>query len=265
MRTRLMLAALIAMALAAPAQAQKTQDESRLVFTMALSYTGGDDLWSVQDQPILVTPGSGFDLLDLSRNINGSVGVLFSGTYFPKPALGLVGELFFVGVGLQDQCQLASPTTDPETIGVCNSINGAKKSSSAVLISVGPVLRAWGNRSISPYVRAQVGLLFSNLSPIEMQGEVSTDAGLFHVVIYDDPSSTRVTTGFVFGGGLTAVLGKGWQLRTEVRDNLVQIATVAGPTTPGNDSPVVVNEWKNLFSIVVGADIVLEKKRGHRY
>ena len=184
--------------------------------------------------------------------------MLFSGMYFPKPKLGYVGEVFFMGIGLEDQCAVASPTPNPRTEQLCASIDGATKSSSAVLMSVGPVLRAGADQPISPYIRAQVGLLFSNLSPISTSGTVVvTDPGTgaqeyLQYVVYTDPSSTRVTPGFVFGGGLTAVIGKGWQLRTEVRDNLVQIATVAGPTSPGSDDPEIVNEWKNLWSIVAG-------------
>ena len=266
MRTWMLLATLGSLAAATPAVAQKTEDEARLVFTMGLAYTSGSDLWTVNDQPILVPPpGIGFDEINLARSIDGGVGLLFSGMYFPKPSLGLVGEAFFLGVGLEDQCQVATPVPDPRTVEVCGNIDGASKSSSAVLLSFGPVFRVAADQAFSPYLRAQVGLLFSNLSPILTQGQVETSSGTFSVVIYDDPSSTRITPGFVVGGGITAVLGKGWQLRTEVRDNLVQIATVAGATAPGSDSPELVNEWKNLFSIVIGADVVLEKKRGHRY
>lgn len=260
-----MLAVLGGLALATPALAQRTEDEARLVFTMGLTHTGGSDLWAVQGQPILIPNGVGFDLIDLRRDIRGSVGVLFSGMYYPKPALGLVAETFFMGIGLEDRCQVASATPDPRTSQLCGSIDGASKSSSAVLLSAGPVLRVGGNQPISPYVRAQAGLLFSNLSPVRTLGTVTAGNGTFVEVVYDDPSSTRVTAGFVFGGGVTAVVGKGWQLRTEVRDNLVKIATVAGPTAPGSDAPQVVNRWKNLFTIVVGADVVLEKKRGRRY
>jgi hypothetical protein len=272
MRTPILLAALGIVAASAPASAQKTEDEARLVFTMGLTYTGASDLWSVEDQPILVpAPGPGFDLIDIDRNVSSSLGILFSGMYFPKPAFGLAAELFFMGIGLEDECTIASPTPTSRTEQLCASIDAATKSSSAVLLSVGPVLRAGANQPISPYVRAQVGLLFSNLSPIATSGSVLfTDPGsggqeYVQLVVYSDPSSTRITAGFVFGGGLTAVIGKGWQLRTEVRDNLVQIATVAGPTSPGSETPEIVNEWKNLWSIVLAADIVLEKKRGRRY
>jgi hypothetical protein len=270
MRTPLVLAVVGALAFAQPALAQKTEDEARLVFTMGLSWTTGTGLWSVEDQPIPV-PGTGFDLIDLNRSVTDGIGLLFSGMYFPKPALGFVGEVFFTGVGLEDRCSTASPNPNPRTQQLCSSIDGATKSSSAVLLSLGPVLRAGADQKISPYVRGQIGLLFSNLSPITTTGTVTiTDPDTggsenLTYVIYEDPSNTRITLGFVFGAGLTTVLGKGWQLRAEVRDNLVQIATVAGPTGPGVTDPVIVNEWKNLWSIVLGADIVLEKKRGRRY
>jgi len=101
--------------------------------------------------------------------------------------------------------------------------------------------------------------------PVATSGTVVVGGEEFTVVVYEDPSNTRVTLGFVFGAGVTTAIGKGWQLRAEVRDNLVQIATVAGPTAPGVDDPEIVNEWKNLWSFVIGADIVLEKKRGRRY
>ncbi len=264
MRSYTLLAGIAALAWAHPVHAQKTEDEARLAFTMALTYTGSTDLWTVTDQPIL-TPGSGFDLLDLDRGINGGIGVLFGATYFPKSSLGLSGEIYFMGIGVEDACAVASPSPDARTQEVCSSINGATKSSSAVLATVGGIYRIGANQPISPYARVQAGVLVSNLSPVEMSGTV-TDLGTSLVyVIYDDPSGTRVTPGFVLGGGFTTPLGKGWQLRAEVRDNLVQIATVAGPTSLGSYDPEVVNEWQNLWSIVIGADIVLEKKRGRRY
>ena len=264
MRTPVALALLGSLALATPVAAQKTEDEARLVFNMGLTYTGGTDLWSVDGQPMLV-PGIGVDFVDLDRSISSSIGVLFSGMYFPKQKWGLAGEVFFMGIGTEDQCATASPDPNERTQVVCGSIDGSSKSSSAVLLTVGPVARVGADQPISPYIRAQLGLLFSNLSPVAMSGDVVLGGDEYVVVVYDDPSSTRITPGFVFGAGLTAALGKGWQLRTEVRDNLVEIATVTGPTPPGVDTPTIANVWKNLWSVVIGVDVVLEKKRGRRY
>lgn len=264
MRLPFLLAAAATVAWVQPAQAQRTEDEARLAFTMALTWTGSSDLWAVAGQPIL-RPGSGADSLDLDRGINGGIGVLFGASYFPSAALGLTGEIFFMGIGVEDACTVASAGPDPRTVELCTSINGARKSSSAVLVSVGGMYRIGANQPISPYVRGQAGVLVSNLSPIQMSGTV-TDLGTgITYVIYEDPQGTRVTPGFVFGGGFTTPIGKGWQLRAEVRDNLVQIATVAGPTAAGIYEPEITNEWKNLWSVVIGADIVLEKKRGRRY
>lgn len=266
------LVVLASVALAAPAAAQKTEDQARLIFTMGLTYTGGTDLWSVQDQPVILPGGLvGFDLIDLNRSLRNSIGVLFSGTYYPKPALGLAGELFFTGLGTQDQCATASPNPNLFTQEICSSINGATQSTASVLLTVGPILRAGSDQPLSPYIRAQVGLMFTNISTIQTVGTVmipdsiSGTSDVYQVLVYEDPTGLRVTPSFIFGAGFTAATGKGWQLRAEVRDNLLEFATVAGPTPPGVNVPQIVNTWKNLFSIVVGVDVVLEKKRGHRY
>jgi hypothetical protein len=131
-----------------------------------------------------------------------------------------------------------------------------------VLLTAGPVFRAWSHNRISPYLRLQVGALFSNLSTIRTEGLLS-DGNTFPV--YDDEKSTRITPGFVLGGGFTAALGKGYQLRMEARDNYVGLSTVAGPTMAGDFHPEVETEYHHLWSVLIGFDVVLEKKRGRRY
>ena len=261
MRIRFLMAALGGLALAAPAAAQKTEDQAKLIFTVGLTYTGGADLWSVSGQPIL-RPAIGSDTVALARAISGSIGVDFSGMYFPKPALGFVGEAFFMGGGLQDQCTVTSANPDPRTGEICSDIDASSNPSSSVLMSVGAVFRGAADKKISPYARAQVGILISNFSPVRTDGTLST-GDIF--VVYDDPSNTSVTPAFVFGAGATMPLGKGWQARVEGRDNVVEFATVTGPTGAGDSSPDTANKWMNLWSILVGVDVVLEKKRGHRY
>ena len=271
MRVRVLFAALTGLLLATPAAAQKTEDEARLMFTVGLSYTGGTDLWAVSGQPILhAPPAAGSDSVDLARTISGSVGLVFSGMYFPKPALGLVGEAFFMGIGLKDQCQTSSAFPTTRTNEICGDINGSSNRSSAVLLSVGAVARIGGNQPISPYARAQVGAADQQPEPDPDERQRPWSPIPWAIRRSSRPCLRRPVqhpcdAWFVFGGGATAVLGKGWQLRVEGRDNLVQIATVAGPTGAGDTFPDVVNVWKNLFSVIIGVDVVLEKKRGHRY
>jgi hypothetical protein len=246
--------------LSTPAFAQATADQAKLVFTVGVAYTGSTDLWSVENQPVF-RQDVGSDSINIDREAGGSIGVLFGGIYFPKDNLGIAGEAFFVGIGVQDQCTVSTALPDERTVSVCADIDGKEKSSSAVLLSVGPVFRAWSHNRISPYLRLQVGALFSNLSTIRTEGVYQ--GNLF--VIYDDESSTRITPGFVLGAGVTAAVGKGYQLRMEVRDNYVGLSTVAGPTTAGDLHPEVDTEYHHLWSVLIGFDVVLEKKRGRRY
>ena len=274
MRTRMLLATLGALALAAPAAAQSTKDEARLVFTMGLAYTGGSDLWSVEDQPIL-TPGVGFDEVDITRRINGSLGLAFSGMYFPKPSYGFSGEVFFMGVGLGDECAVATANPDPRTVDICNAIDGSSKSSSAVMMSIGGVLRASPDREISPYIRASIGLLFSNLSPILTSGTII-------VVDSTDPNNPFEEQVQVRGvrrsrparasrrGSSSAPASprcsaRGGSSGPRCATTWCRSPRWRAPRRRACDSPQVVNEWKNLFSIIIGADVVLEKKRGRRY
>lgn len=247
--------------LTTPAFAQATADQAKLVFTVGLGYTGSTDLWSVQDQPLL-RPDVGADSVSIDRDAGGSIGVLFGGIYFPKDNLGIAGEAFFLGIGVQDQCTVTSSAPHQRIVDTCASIDGHEKSSSAVLLSVGPVFRAWGHNRISPYLRLQVGALFSNLSTIRTEGTIP---GGDLVPVYDDEKSTRITAGLVLGGGATAAIGKGYQLRMEVRDNYVGLSTVTGPTIAGDLHPEVETEYHHLWSVLIGFDVVLEKKRGRRY
>jgi hypothetical protein len=247
--------------LTAPVYAQATADQATLVFTVGFGYTGSTDLWSVTDQPLL-RPDIGSDSVSINRDAGGSIGVLFGGIYFPKDNFGIAGEAFFLGIGVQDQCTVTSSDPSQRITEVCADIDGHEKSSSAVLLSVGPVFRAWGHNRISPYARLQVGALFSNLSTIRTEGTI---AGGDIVPVYDDEKSTRITAGLVLGGGVTAAVGKGYQLRMEVRDNYVGLSTVAGPTIAGDLHPEVDTEYHHLWSVLIGFDVVLEKKRGRRY
>jgi hypothetical protein len=256
------LAGLLGMLLVTtPAFAQATADQAKLVFTVGLGYTGSTDLWSVEDQPIL-RPDFGSDSISIKRNAGGSLGVLFGAIYFPKDAYGIAAEAFFLGIGVQDECNVTSAAPHQRIIDLCDNIDGHEKSSSAVLLSAGPVFRAWSHNRISPYLRVQAGALFSNLSTIRTEGVIP---GGDLVPVYDDEKSTRITAGFVLGAGATAAIGKGYQLRMEVRDNYVGLSTVAGPTSAGDLHPEVETEYHHLWSVLLGFDVVLEKKRGRRY
>jgi hypothetical protein len=68
----------------------------------------------------------------------------------------------------------------------------------------------------------------------------------------------------VLGIGTTVAAGRAYQIRWEVRDNIVGIQRITGPTGPGQVPP---NEtaYKHIFSINVGLDVILERRPGRRY
>jgi hypothetical protein len=78
-----------------------------------------------------------------------------------------------------------------------------------------------------------------------------------------------VEPSLALGLGFTAAVAKGYQIRWEVRDNIVGIQRVTG-TLPqsGLVSPTVPPHgrvFKHLFSMTLGFDVVLERRRGRRY
>ena len=84
-------------------------------------------------------------------------------------------------------------------------------------------------------------------------------------MLYDDDNVTTVKPFVLFGGGVVAVIGKGFQFRFEAHDNWIQVPAVTGPTIQQGLIPPSKIVAKHLLSFIVGFDIVLERKRGHRY
>jgi hypothetical protein len=67
-------------------------------------------------------------------------------------------------------------------------------------------------------------------------------------------------------GGMTAFVGRSYQLRFEVKDNVVSLEHVTGTVPPGVlAEPSSVRKLHHVFSLTIGLEVVLEKKRGRRY
>jgi opacity protein-like surface antigen len=261
------LAALAVLAvLAAPAAAQATRDQARLVFTIFGAYNGGGDLWSVPVQPVRF-PGfdpSEVDSLAVGRKLSSGMGLGVSGTYYPSAFLGYVGELTLLGLDYEDDCAIISPPTNSTGEVACEGIADSERSASMVLLSVGLVARAMSQGVISPYVRAGLGLAVGSQSSLRMSGP--TDAGQGEIfLVYEDDDNTRVTPAFLLGAGVTGQISPGVQLRLEGRDNIVGFAIATGPTTTDGLVPPSKTEYKHVWTVSIGVDIVLERKRGRRY
>jgi hypothetical protein len=67
------------------------------------------------------------------------------------------------------------------------------------------------------------------------------------------------------GIGFTAAVAKGYQLRWEVRDNIAGVQRVTAATAQARTIPPHKMTYKHLFSLMIGFDVVLERRPGRRY
>ena len=245
------------------AQAQATGDEARLVLGLSIGAITGTHLWSSGPQAIQFT--SPTDTFALTRRIRSNLVVGFGGTYFSNQHFGIAAEGFLVGLGLEDNCRQVFSSGSGDVAAVCESLQGREKSASAVTLSVGPVLRFNSRKAFSPYARANLGFTLSNQSSIRTLGEFPTDTGSATLVVYSDDKSSRIDPSLALGVGFSAGLSKGSQLRWEIRDNIVGIQQVTGTIPIAGFVPPHKRVFKHLFSMTVGFDIILERRRGRRY
>ncbi len=244
-------------------RAQATADQARLVFTVGLGQTsGGGKLWSVM-QPLLVN--NGVDTLAVDRRFRQSLDIVFSGTYFPGEHLGINIEAHLLGLGTTDGCRLAYTIGDTTASDLCSSINNSTRSATSAALTAGVVYRFWSHQPVHPYVRVNAGFVVSQQSFLRTTGRVSTPDGVADLVLLEDGNPSSVQPHYAFGGGIVGVIGRGYQMRIEVRDNWVRVPTITSGTNRQGLVPGSSLVGKHLLSFSVGFDVVLERKRGKRY
>lgn len=249
--------------LPAPLLAQGRGDQARLIFSLSGGVIGGKRLWNVAPQPI--QPSGPTDTFSLARKIRSNLVVGFSGTYYPGAHLGLMLEGFLVGLGFEDSCNHLSSSGSSAVASACSSIQGAEKAATSVILSAGPVFRINSRSPVSPYARLGAGLIFSNQSSISMSGTFESGTGPVSLPVYTDDHESRVEPAAALGVGFTAAVAQGYQLRWEVRDNIAGVQRVTGPAPESGVIPPHERVFKHLFSMTIGVDVVLERRRGRRY
>jgi hypothetical protein len=264
MRESVAVAVAILAASGTPLAAQATRDQPTLIFTVSASFLDGISLWTVADQP--VSDNSITTLTDhffLKRNVKKTFGAGFSGTYYKGAHLGLTGEVFLLGLGYDDECVIAEPAQSELNVERCNSINDRERSAASVTTSAGVVYRVGADEFISPFLRATLGVLINNQSPLLVVGEAKNGAEL--VIYNDEQNGTRIRPALTLGLGTTIAAGRGYQIRWEIRDNIAGIQQVTGPSPTRGAVPPHETSYRHIFSLSVGLDVILEKRRGRRY
>jgi len=243
--------------------AQATGDEARLLLGISVGAVSGARLWSTSPQAVqFINPA---DTFALDRRIRSNLVVGFGGTYFSSENLGFAVEGFLIGLGLEDNCRQVFSSGSGDVADVCQSLQGREKPASAVTLAVGPVFRFNSRKRFSPYARANLGFTLSNQSSLRTSGEFPTDSGPSTIIVYADERNSRIDPSLALGVGFTAAVSKGSQLRWEIRDNIVGIQQVTGTIPIAGFVPPHKRVFKHLFSMALGFDIILERRRGRRY
>jgi hypothetical protein len=264
MRVRQAAAAFALLAtLWSPLAAQRTRDRPTLVFTVSGAYLDGTGLWTVPDQNMDIGGPLPPDHFFLNRSIKRTLGASFAATYFKGQHFGLTGEAFLIGLGYDDACHILGTPNYTDNIERCQFIDDRDRSAAAVALSVGGIYRIAAREFFSPFFRASVGVLINNQSPLTMVGQ--TNRGSILTVYQDDNPGTRLRPAFALGIGTTIATSAAYQIRWEIRDNIVGVQKITGPIGLVGTMPPSNTVYKHLFSAVIGLDVVLERHRGRRY
>lgn len=259
MRFALVLTALV---IASPLAAQ-TGDQARLVVGTSVGWTSGTDLWSVAEQPITAI-GQTNDRFALQRRLRSNIAVNGQVTYFPRNHLGITGEVGYLGLGTADSCQLLTSTGDFTNESACQAVNVLERSASAVGLLGGVTLRAFSRSAIQPYTRILAGIVLAPRSTVELApvfGELQNSA----LRIYETDGEAEAKPAGALAIGIATSPNAGTQLRIEARGTWTRLSIVDGPSAREGLVPPTSTKWVMVPTVLVGFDIVLEKRRGRRY
>ena len=259
------LLALLALPLLAPAlAAQARSDQSRLSIGVGVGYNGGTDLWSVTGQPIAAQLA--VDSASIGRKIRPTIGITFVGAYYPNDRFGYTGEIHLLGLGYEDRCRLETNSGSAPNAQVCNGLKGTQTPGTAVAATIGALFRPFPWNDIQPYVRANAGLLVSQQSAVRMRSEWVEDTTTIHTYfVFEDDHPASVAPVGALAAGFTAFIGRSYQMRVEAKDNFVSVEEVTGTVDSQGDEPTSRRVMRQVFSVSLAFEVVLEKRRGRRY
>lgn len=270
---RLSLSVLLAFTcIFAPRGSAQTSDESNLVLSIVGGVVTGHPLWTIDRQPFCLLNPNGscsglYDTLRLSRSITSSVAIGAAATYFPWPHVGFHGELSYLGLPSDDACTPVSPyVSDPDQRHqqICENLAGRSGPGGAITLFVGVTLRAATRRAFSPYLRGSVGFVSLSRSTVEVVGDYVDGTGPQERQVISDQTPRRLSPMFGAAVGFTAPISPGYGFRFEVRDVFTSLDRAIGPANDLTVAPIGSRAYHHI-ALMLGLDVVLERKRGRRY
>ena len=256
-----------------PVASAQTPSRAQLVLTILGGAVTGHSLWEVPIQPVAVldsslVPTGVNDTVHLRREVTSSIVVGAAATYFLSPHFGMHAEISYLGLPSDDGCSgTFHPDSQNKNQQACNDVAARSGAGGSVSLFVGATLRAASTRSLSPYVRANIGIATMPHSSVAVVGNFFTNFGPEPITFIDDPSPRSGGPLFGLAVGITQPLGKGggYQFRFELRDAITSFERVTGPADPVTLLAPTETKSYHHFSLTLGLDVVLEKARGRRY
>ena len=252
-----------------PASAQ-TSPQPTILLTIFGGVVSGHGLWTVAKQPLLFGT-SQYDTVRISQSIEPTIIAGAGATYFPSPHVGFHIELSYLGLPVDAGCDSVffHPDAERKNGQTCDDIRQRSADGGAIAIFGGITFRAASRGVISPYARLNLGFVSESRSTIEVAGGYVTANGAFVQEVVSDPQPRRSSVLLGAALGFTRPISPGYQFRWEARDQLVQQARLTGPATiplpNGGVTGPMASRLYHHFSMILGLDVVLEKKRGRRY
>ena len=275
---RAALALALGAAVALPARAQ-TPDQPNLIFTISGGLTTGGAIWSLPRQLVFaqqIGAQNQWDTVALGRKMRPGFLATLTATYFASPHLGYTLEVGFFGLESVAACTPVgpfTPTATNENAQACAYLHGENLRGDAVGLLPGLTYR-FTTGNVQPYLRAGIGGAIIGSSFVEAFAPVLQSDGSESVVFFlSDPNQKQLTWMASLSAGVMLPLGPGYQLRMEARDLIVALPR---PTGPAIDTGAVANASAlpvppigtrvvHVPTFTFGLDIVLERRRGHRY
>jgi len=269
----------LAVAGAAPLRAQ-TPDQPNLIFTISGGLTTGKTLWTLPRQLAYATTNGVQNLWDsmaLGRDMRPGFLATLTATYFRSPNIGYTLEAGFFGLETKASCRPLAPfipvgpSTSPNQ-QVCTYLDGQGIPGDAVGLLAGLTFRATKG-GVQPYLRISGGGAIIGSSFVEMAGPTIVAGNETVTYFLADQHHKELTWMASVGAGVMLPLAPGYQLRLEARDVIVSLPYPTGPAmdtaavAAGSQvpQPPVGSKVVLVPTFSVGFDIVLERRRGHRY
>ena len=264
--------------LALPARAQ-TAEQPNLIFTISGGLLTGGSLWSIPRQLAFVQQSGTGDLWDtvsLGRKLRSGFSATLTATYFQSPHLGYSLEAGFFGLESVASCAPIGQfiqTADNQNTQACHYVQGQNLRGDAVGLLAGLVYR-FTTSGIQPYIRAAGGGAILGSSYVEAAAPVLVAGGTTSTVYFlADQNHKELTWMVSLGVGVMLPLAPGYQLRVEARELIVPLPYPTGPATDTGSvansgalpQPPIAMKVVRVPTLMVGLDVVLERRRGRRY